>query len=109
MNPPSPSSIGATQLLKSSASGAPRHTSGAAIKRKATTEAPRIAAPIRFASARVTCISDRATFAVNAGMCGRLRVPYPQTSVATHPARLVPRAPNPLAVGHDDGWRPRGR
>ena len=88
MNPPSPSSTGATQLLKSSASGAPRHTSGAAIKTNATTDAPRIAPPIRVASARVTCISDRATFAVNAEVCGRLRVPYPQTSVATHPARL---------------------
>ena len=43
MNPPSPSSVGATQLLKSSASGAPRQTSGVAIATNATLATQRTA------------------------------------------------------------------
>ena len=44
-NPSSPSSVGATQLLKSSASGAPRHTTGIAIATNATAATTKITRP----------------------------------------------------------------
>jgi hypothetical protein len=47
MKPASPNSVGATQLLKSSARGAPRHTRGLAIATNATTATAKIMCPAR--------------------------------------------------------------
>ena len=47
MKPPNPNSTGATQLLKSSASGAPRHTRGVAIATNAKVDVQKMARPRR--------------------------------------------------------------
>ena len=58
-NPASPSSFAATQLLKSSANGAPRQTSGMAIATNAHTAVPKTARPARSAAATGCAVTDR--------------------------------------------------